>query len=267
MDHRQSSLPLAPVPLTTVLPQIRLVATDMDGTLTQDEHFTPTLLKTLAALAQAQVPVLIVTGRSAGWVQGLVHYLPIVGAIAENGGIFFQKGSAVTHALIEIPDWPHHRQHLASMFTTLREMNPSLRASEDNQFRLTDWTFDVQGLSPDCISALALACQQVGWGFTYSTVQCHIRPLAQDKGPGLRQVLQRFFPDIRPDQVLTVGDSPNDAGLFDPAQFPYSVGVANVRHYCDRLQHPPRFITHHPEVLGFQSLMAQLLDIQTSLPS
>ncbi|NJN21444.1 MAG: HAD family phosphatase [Leptolyngbya sp. RL_3_1] len=267
MDHRQSSLPLAPVPLTTVLPQIRLVATDMDGTLTHNGQFTPALIKTLEALAQAQIPVMIVTGRSAGWVQGLVHYLPIVGAIAENGGVFFQKDSGEIHELVELPDRAHHRQHLATLFANLRETHPSLKESEDNRFRLTDWTFDVQGLSPEQISALAFACQQVGWGFTYSTVQCHIRPIAQDKGPGLQQVLQRFFPDIRPHQVLTVGDSPNDEGLFDPAQFPYSVGVANVRHYCDRLRHPPRFITPHPEVTGFQGLMAQLLAIHTDPPA
>ncbi|MDA0268129.1 MAG: HAD family hydrolase [Cyanobacteria bacterium] len=252
----------APAPLTSVLPHIRLVATDMDGTLTRQGSFTPTLLSTLDALAQANIPVMIVTGRSAGWVQGLVHYLPIVGAIAENGGVFFQKGNTEIHWLVDLPDRSHHRQHLATLFTVLKETHPFLRESEDNRFRLTDWTFDVQGLSQMQITALATTCEQAGWGFTYSTVQCHIRPILQDKGPGLRQVLQRFFPAIGPQQVLTMGDSPNDVGLFDPSQFPHSVGVANVRHYRESLPHQPRFITRDAEVAGFQDVMEQLLAIQ-----
>jgi hypothetical protein len=252
MNDKQSSQRLA-----SVLPQIQLVATDMDGTLTDQGEFTPSLLQTLGSLAQANIPVMIVTGRSAGWVQGLVHYLPIVGAIAENGGVFFQKNSPKTHWLVEVPD--QHRQHLAQIFARLQASYPGLQTSEDNPFRLTDWTFDVQNLSQDVIHALAAICQQAGWGFTYSTVQCHIRPREQDKGPGLHQVLQRFFPKISPQQVLTLGDSPNDEGLFDAAQFPHSVGVANVRDYCDRLRHQPRFMTHQPEVNGFNEAMAQLL--------
>jgi hydroxymethylpyrimidine pyrophosphatase-like HAD family hydrolase len=60
---------------------IRLIATDMDGTLTQNGKFTPDLLQILTKLQQANMPVLIVTGRSAGWVQAIKNYLPITGAI------------------------------------------------------------------------------------------------------------------------------------------------------------------------------------------
>ncbi len=34
-----------------------------------------------------------------------------------------------------------------------------------------------------------------------------------------------------PEQILTVGDSPNDQTLFDPDRFPLSVGVANMLQY------------------------------------
>ncbi|MEM1394587.1 MAG: HAD hydrolase family protein, partial [Cyanobacteria bacterium P01_H01_bin.150] len=64
--------------------KIRLVATDMDGTLTTKGRFTNTLLQALQDLAAADIKIIIVTGRSAGWVSGLAYYLPVVGAIAEN---------------------------------------------------------------------------------------------------------------------------------------------------------------------------------------
>jgi hydroxymethylpyrimidine pyrophosphatase-like HAD family hydrolase len=86
-----ASLPLSQFPAG----QVALVATDMDGTLTAHGRFTPQLLQALGSLAAANIPVLIVTGRSAGWVQAIAHYLPIAGAIAENGGVYMAP--AVRH--------------------------------------------------------------------------------------------------------------------------------------------------------------------------
>jgi HAD superfamily hydrolase (TIGR01484 family) len=240
-------------PLTAeALQSVRLIATDMDGTLTRQEKFTPVLLQTLNDLAQAQIPVLIVTGRSAGWVNGLVHYLPVAGAIAENGGLFYVQSES--QLLISIPDLNRHRQQLAQMFQQLQQEFPQIQESSDNAFRLTDWTFDVQGLSLDDLQHMADRCQEQGWGFTYSTVQCHIKQPEQEKAAGLHQVLARYFPDLTPDQVVTVGDSPNDQSLFDRSQFPLSVGVANLKHYADQMAHRPTYLTQQSEVDGFCQL-------------
>ena len=107
------------------------------------------------------------------------------------------------------------------------------------QFRLTDWTFDVAGLSLETLQQLNALCQDRGWGFTYSTVQCHIKPLQQEKAVGLQAVLKTQFPSLAPDQIVTVGDSPNDQSLFDARIFPLSVGVANIRHYAEQMTHLP----------------------------
>lgn len=48
------------------LPNLRLIATDMDGTLTQQGKFTAKLFQALEELRAADIPVLIVTGRSGG---------------------------------------------------------------------------------------------------------------------------------------------------------------------------------------------------------
>ncbi|MCU0526862.1 MAG: Cof-type HAD-IIB family hydrolase [Elainella sp. Prado103] len=240
-----------------VLRSVRLIATDMDGTLTRHEKYTPKLLQTLTDLAVANIPVLIVTGRSAGWVNAIEHYLPIAGAIAENGGIFYRKGMA--ERLIELPELQLHRQRLAQMFATLQQQFPQIRTSEDNAFRITDWTFDVQGISLLELRQMECQCQAQGWGFTYSTVQCHIRPLGQDKAIGLKTVLSRFFADYDFREVVTVGDSPNDQSLFDPALFPISVGVANLAHYTDQLQSLPAYLTQAAEVEGFCELANILL--------
>ncbi|MFM7426163.1 MAG: HAD family hydrolase [Elainella sp.] len=238
-------------PLTAAaLSPVQLIASDMDGTLTHHERFTPQLLQALQTLSAQQIPVLVVTGRSAGWVSAVVHYLPVVGAIAENGGIFYPGPNAAPEILTELPKLARHRQQLAQMFADLQQDLPQLQASLDNPFRLTDWTFDVQGLSLEEINHLASRCQAQGWSFTYSTVQCHIGPAQQNKASGLLQVLQRHFPTLDLTQVATVGDSPNDQPLFMP-QFPISIGVANLRCYAAQMAELPAYITQTAEVEGF----------------
>lgn len=258
-------IPWRPVqPLSSWEPQtaqsIALIATDMDGTLTQRGQFTPPLFQALAQLAMAQIPVLIVTGRSAGWVEAVAHYLPVVGAIAENGGVFFHTPDTPPDFLVPMASIPEHRRRLGEMFQHLQQRFPHLQEASDNRFRLTDWTFDVRGFSEADLAWMGDRCHRDGWGFTYSTVQCHIKQPQQEKAIALQTVLKTHFPHLTPEQVVTVGDSPNDESLFNPAWFPHSVGVANVRHYGDRLTHCPRWITLHEEVDGFCDLTEYLLN-------
>lgn len=240
---------------------IRLIATDMDGTLTTQGKFTSQLVQTLEQLAQAGFSVLIVTGRSAGWVSGLVHYLPVVGAIAENGGIFFPGNSAAKCWLIPMTDLATHRLQLAQVFEDLKKEFPYLQASTDNQYRLSDWTFDVAELTIPKIERLSQRCVEQGWSITYSTVQVHIKLSQQNKAAGLLTVLAKYFRALTPNQILTVGDSPNDESLFDPQKFPLSVGVANVQEYLNHLTHHPTYITTAFEGAGFCELAQKLVTL------
>lgn len=238
---------MKPLSCAANLNAIRLIATDMDGTLTIDQKFTPQLLQTFDRLNQAGIAILIVTGRSAGWVSGLVNYLPIVGAIAENGGLFYQ--GETQELLVPISNIKSHRQRLSEMFLELRSYFPQIQESHDNAFRLTDWTFDVARLNLEDLKRLDSLCQSHGFSFTYSNVQCHIKLSNQDKAQGLLQVLEKRFPQYTLEQIATVGDSPNDESLF--GQFPLSIGVANIQHYQTQLEHLPTYITTQPEGLGF----------------
>lgn len=234
----------------STLQSIRVIATDMDGTLTRQGKFTADLLRSLHSLADMELPVLVVTGRSAGWVNGVVAYLPVVGAIAENGGLYY-PGDTEPELLVPMTSIATHRQTLAQMFQSLQQEFPQIQEAADNYFRLTDWTFSVQGLSLETLQLMGDRCLAQGWGFTYSTVQCHIKPLEHDKATALLHVLQTHFPGITPDQILTIGDSPNDESLFNRDRFPHSIGVANVLHYGDRLTYQPTYVTTAVEVDGF----------------
>ena len=258
-------VPLSNLVTSNLFKNIRFIATDMDGTLTQNGKFTVQLIQAFEDLALANIQVLIVTGRSAGWVNSLVNYLPIVGAIAENGGLFYSSGNEAPIALTPIPNLSAHRQQLADIFQKLQVEYPQICESQDNLFRITDWTFDVRGLSLDQIKKLSKRCCELGWGFTYSNVQCHIKPLAQDKATGLLQVLRQYFPQYALEQVVTVGDSPNDESLFNSNYFPISVGVANALEYANQLKHQPAYITTASEGEGFCELARAILKFVSSI--
>lgn len=235
-----------------------LVATDMDGTLTAKGEFTPGLLQAFEKLRDRNIKVMIVTGRSAGWVSGLVNYLPVVGAIAENGGVYIDKSNLEPVILPDIPRMSQHRGRLQNMFNRLRSRHPAIKPSVDNPYRITDWTFDIDGLTEEDIASMQKSCDENAVGFTYSTVQCHLKVPHQNKAAGLSRVLQQYFPDLSSNNVITVGDSPNDESLFNADAFSHSVGVANVSEYLPSLSYQPAYITEQSEVEGFLSLVEQL---------
>jgi HAD superfamily hydrolase (TIGR01484 family) len=239
----------------TALSSVGLIATDMDGTLTKNGKFTSELLIALESLAAQGIPVIIVTGRSAGWVSAIANYLPVIGAIAENGGLFYNSQDDSWELITHLGDVAKHRFQLKQVFELLQSKFPEIVESVDNSFRVTDWTFEIGALTPRQLEQIKLICQEAGYGFTYSNVQCHIKPLQQDKAVGLQQILTKHFSSLTFKQVITVGDSPNDESLFNRDIFPLSVGVANIIHYSDRLSHQPTYITSFPEVQGFCQLV------------
>jgi hypothetical protein len=66
-----------------------------------------------------------------------------------------------------------------------------------------------------------------------------------------------FDLDARRAEFVFVGDSPNDAPMFE--FFPHSVGVANVRRFADRLPVLPRYVTTREAGAGFAELAGFLL--------
>lgn len=245
------------------MPSIKLIATDMDGTLTHKGLFDARLLQRLEELHKRRIPVLITTGRSAGWVSALAEYLPIVGAIAENGGILFTPKYPEGIPLIEMGDPQKFRQQEQQVFETLQHQYPHIRPSADNSFRITDWTFDRLGLSIQALEDMKHQCQSLGWSFTYSSIQCHIKAPMQSKQLGLLKALEAHFPDpLKANQLLTIGDSPNDTELLDVSVFHYSVGVANIKPYLATMTAQPHWVCAQPELFGFLEITQGFLDLE-----
>jgi HAD superfamily hydrolase (TIGR01484 family) len=245
------------------IPNIKMIASDMDGTLTHRGKFSPLLLERLEQLRNRGIPVLIVTGRSAGWVSALVEYLPVAGAIAENGGYLFTPDQPQGIPLIEMGDPDLFRQQQSQVFEELKHQAPHIQPSADNPFRITDWTFDKVKLTTEVLGKMRNRCEDRGWSFTYSSIQCHIKLSSQSKQIGLLRALASYFPGhLKPNQLLTIGDSPNDAELLDATIFNYSVGVANIKPYLDTMPTQPHWISTHPELDGFLEVTQGFLNLE-----
>ena len=58
-------------------------------------------------------------------------------------------------------------------------------------------------------------------------------------------------------EFVFVGDSPNDASMFE--FFPCSVGVANVRRFAERIVTRPTYVTTREAGAGFAELVETIL--------
>ncbi|MEY4066179.1 MAG: hypothetical protein RIR26_2387 [Pseudomonadota bacterium] len=248
---------------------VRTVATDIDGTLTTSGVFTPDVLRALFDLNAAGFQIVLVTGRPSGWVQGLTSYLPVHAAIAENGGVVFLGKEAAPHIRVAesgsyLPfAGADQRGPLEAAFSKLKQEHPHLRVTEDNTYRLSDYTFHVDGLSQEQLSALKIRVEQEGFSFTWSTIHAHIMPRGQDKSSALRWLLERGGLAHAPaDTTLTIGDSPNDGSLFQERFFPLSAGVANILKYRSVMEYFPKKITSESEGRGFVEIANELLGLK-----
>lgn len=245
---------LDPLAWARTLAAVRVVATDVDGTLTRHGALDPEVVRVIAALAAAGVEVLPISGRPTGEVLGLCRYLPgVTRGIAENG-------------LLEVipdrdPRWlaePTDRAVLLAAGAALSaEHGAALRLTADHPFRLGDVAYERDGRTQAELVRLRAAAQALGVSMIWSSVHVHLTPRPPDKGLGLL----RFAADhgLDPATILTIGDAPNDEGLFVPGRFGVTVGTADVPPQRAAFRFLPAYVTSGGEADGFLEVAAALL--------
>ncbi len=237
-----------------LLGSVRVVATDVDGTLTRGRSLDPAVVRVISALADAGFEVVPVSGRPTGEMMGLCRYLPgVTRAIAENG-------------LLEVipdqhPRWlaePTDRAVLLAAGRRLDEEHDArLRLTADHPFRLGDVAYEREGRDPTELTRLREAALGLGVCMVWSSVHVHLTPRLPDKGQGLL----RFAADhgLDPATILTIGDAPNDEGLFGPGRFGVTVGTADVPPQREAFRWLPAYVTEQRESEGFLEVAEALL--------
>jgi HAD superfamily hydrolase (TIGR01484 family) len=240
-----------------ILGSVALVATDVDGTLTQAGEILAPVVAAIAELSEAGIEVVPVSGRPAGEVLGLVRYLPGVRrGIAENG-------------IVEmIPDhppvWLRARPDRESLREVARRISvqqtTALRPSADDPFRLGDVAFERDGREEPELERMRADALTLGAHLVWSSVHIHFSAEPPDKGAAVLVVAEKH--GIAPGNVLTVGDAPNDAGLFTAGRFGATVGTADVLAQLRWFPSPPALVTREREAAGFLDLAAMLLSVR-----
>lgn len=126
------------------------------------------------ACQRVGIRVILVTGRPASWVQGMVEYLPVAGGIGENGGLYCSKAkeapmqllitddSTLPEVSLEFVEKTKADRH--RVFDLIKQQYPFLRPTGDCVTRLTDFTFPLVGLSSPDLVIIAHICAANGWG-------------------------------------------------------------------------------------------------------
>ncbi len=235
------------------LTSITVVATDVDGTLTRDGELGLDLVRALVELRAAGIRVIPISGRPAGEVLGLCRYLPVEFGVAENG-LFEIVPDAAPRWLSEPSDTGRLRdvgEHLN------RELDAGLRLTGDAFCRLGDVAYEREGRDEAELLRLRTAAEAHGVYLIWSSVHIHLAAQMPDKGAGLLTLLDQR--NIDPRTVVTVGDAPNDAGLFAADRFGLTVGTADVLTQRRWFPHLPEYVTTARELDGFLQLAELLL--------
>lgn len=250
-------------------PNVNVVFTDIDGTLTRDGRLPDDSYQALWRLNQKGFRVVPVTGRPAGWCEMIARFWPVHGVIGENGALYFRFENKKMKRYFAIPARQRkaNRQKLKAIRQTVLEKIPGTRVASDQFCRLFDLAIDfaedtgplpmdqvrkIQSIFEDAGAVAKISHIHVnGWFGTYDKqTTCRIyceRELSLDA-------------EAAQDTCVFVGDSPNDEPMF--AHFTNSMAVANIMDFIKEVRNPPKYVASQKEASGFCEIAERLIAIR-----
>jgi HAD superfamily hydrolase (TIGR01484 family) len=254
-------------PLSELTGPVRALFSDLDGTLSTNGRVEASTYVALERLGAAGVPVVLVTGRPAGWAQAMAGLVPFAAVVAENGGVTFFRSGDLLQKIYGVPaaSLPEWRRRMQVAAVDVMKEIPEARLSSDSKYRevdmAIDWNEEVH-LSREQAERVVEMLRQRGFSAVRSSVHVNFGPPTFDKLSACKVVVAKVLggdaADLSP--YVYVGDALNDAPMF--AGFERSVGVANVRRWWDELTHKPNFLTEGEEGAGLREVIKHVLAVR-----
>ncbi len=254
--------PLAEMPPTA----IRYVLCDVDDTLTHNGRLPPESFAALARLQDAGLRVIPVTGGCAGWCDMMARCWPVDAVVGESGAFYFHRaGDGRLRRRWWLDDAARRdaRRRLDALADAVLARVPGTALASDQPFRACDLAIDiaqeVPPLPPAVVEEVVGILRAAGATAHPSSIHVNAWFGSYGKRAMALTAMEELYglgPEDARQQVLYIGDAPNDEPMF--AFFRHTVGVANVARFADRLNHKPAWITAHPGGHGFAEMAAYL---------
>jgi HAD superfamily hydrolase (TIGR01484 family) len=247
---------------------IHTVFSDIDDTLTTEGQLTVEAYGSLAALRQAGLRVVLVTGRPAGWCDHIARMWPVDAVIGENGAFYFWYDPAARklmsrHVFDEAVRRSNRDRMAAVRETILREV-PGCALASDQFCRLYDLAIDfredVTALPAASVQRIVSLMEQAGMTAKVSSIHVNGWFGRYDKLSMAQLLLRERYGlelEAQRERCVFVGDSPNDAPMF--AYLPNAVGVANVARFDLAPGQAPAYVTPSECGAGFAELAQYLI--------
>lgn len=251
-------------PLSELRGPVRALFSDVDGTMTSGDRIEASTYEALERLGAAGIPVIMVTGRPAGFGFAFMKMTPVLACVTENGGVTFVREGKKISRIYGVPasSLPEWRRRMNDGLVEVRSKVPGARLSSDSKYREVDLAIDwneENALSRDEAEHCVRILSKAGFLAVRSSVHVNFGPPHFDKLSAcmtvVRQVLGGDANDLSP--YVFVGDALNDASMF--GGFPTSVGVANIKAWWDELTFKPAYLTELPEGAGLREVITHIM--------
>jgi HAD superfamily hydrolase (TIGR01484 family) len=245
------------------------VLADIDDTITTEGRLTAAAYGALERLAEAGLPVGLVTGRPAGWCDMIARFWPVAGVVGENGAFYFAYDAGARRMLRVFSVGEAARAEARARLDAIRDRVlaevPGAAVSADQLYRETDLAIDfcedVPALPVGEVARIKAIFESEGATAKVSSIHVNGWFGEWDKLTMSRRfAAERLGLDVERDRacVIYCGDSPNDAPMF--GFFPNACGVANVRDFSGRMEAEPGWVAQGRGGEGFVEIAERLLE-------
>jgi len=248
---------------------IQYVLADIDGTLTLDGRLPAVVFTAMELLRKADICLVPITGRPAGWCDHIARMWPVAGIVGENGAFYFyynhRKHKMQRRYFKSEKQRKIDRQKLEKLERVILKKIPGCRVSADQPYReadlAIDYCEDVQPLTKEEVDRIVHLFEEAGARAKISSIHVNGWFGEYDKLTMTRLLFAEVFQnelEAVKEKVIFIGDSPNDIPMF--RFFPHSVGVANILQFKEKINHKPAWVTRQQGGYGFAEMVDSIIE-------
>jgi HAD superfamily hydrolase (TIGR01484 family) len=251
-------------------PNVRVLLTDIDGTLTEHGRLPEHSYGSLCELSKAGFQIIPVTGRPAGWCELIARLWPVHGVVGENGAFYFRyDGRKMKRVFVRAKEERKaDRAKLREIRRQVLKEVPGAGIASDQFSRLfdlaVDFCEDVPPLTKKQIARIVEIFEEHGAVAKVSNIHVNGWFGDYDKVSTCKLYLKNefgFSEKEMKEKCAFAGDSPNDEPMF--GFLPHSFAVANIKEFLPDLKHKPAYVAVKDEAAGFKEIADRLLALKS----